>query len=325
MIEEKQLMRVVGEALGISIQAPHDAYFSYFNSPYIGHNLGAAIDIYPKHQEWGGPVFAPVSGKITRIKKIHMGRSKPFPTEVFEYGIAIQVERRKEDIVRVLHCEPIVKEGEKVDLGDQIGHAIRSRYFNFWTGPHYHVEIMPINAFSRSTKSYLLEVPMVEKQHNVGYFHSPIELSITDVSDDRAIGYSKDCSFTSIGDINGLSAYDENGSALGIIDGGLSHYQHGGVIGKQNTKEGDLVHFGGYPVGMIATRRDRVSHFQRGPSIKATINGLELLGLSCFLYPPQYSRKGTPQIILIPREYRGFRNLIENDSIGILEISGCSN
>ena len=318
-------MRIVGVAAGITIHAPFDAYFSYFNSPYIGHSLGTAIDIYPKHQEWGGPVLSPVSGKVVKIRKLRMGKRKPFPTDDFDYGIAIFPENTRQDIVRVMHCKPTIQEGENVDLGDQIGCAIRSRYFNYWTGPHYHVEIIPQDSFSRSTKSYPLDIPMNQEQEHNGEIQSCMEFLITEVSDDCAKGYSPGSSCTSLGDIIGLSAHDETGSALGIIDGGISHYQHGGVIGSHNSKEGDLVYIQGLPVGGIISRRTGASYFQRGPSIAAYYNGLELRGLSCFLYPFQYTKKGSPQLILIPREYRGFRNVIENESVGILEIRSGSN
>ena len=57
-------MHVIGETKGIKLYSPEDAYFSYFNSPYTGHSQAAAIDIYPYHQQWGGPVTSPVSGKV---------------------------------------------------------------------------------------------------------------------------------------------------------------------------------------------------------------------------------------------------------------------
>jgi hypothetical protein len=318
-------VRVVGSASEISIFAPDDAYFSYFNSPYIGHSLGTAIDIYPRHQEWGGPVLAPVSGEIVKVKKLHMGKTKPFPTDDFDYGIAIRVESTREDVVRVMHCKPMIQEGDKIDLGDQIGYAIRSRYFNYWTSPHYHVEIMQLESFSRSSKSYPLDIPVGKKRHQLENADVSMELSIIDVNDDRDIGYLRGISYTSIGDLIGLSTQDEKGSVVGILDGGLSHYQHGGVIGTHQIKAGDTVFFGGHPIGNIASRRGEVGFFERGPSIVASFNGIELRGLSCFLYPPQYTKRGIPQTILIPREHRGFRNLIENDSIGILEISSSNN
>ncbi len=318
-------MRIVGIAGEITVKAPDDAYFSYFNSPYIGHSLGTAIDIYPRHQEWGGPVLSPVSGEVVKIRKMRMGKEKQFPTEEFDYGSAIKPEYVTKDVVRVMHCKPSIQEGEKLDLGDLIGCAIRSRYFNYWTGPHYHVEIMPLDSFARSTKSYSLEIPMSKKQHYEGNNESCMEFMITRVSDDCAIGFSNESSYTSLGGVAGLSAEVGSGSEIGIVDGGLSHYPHGGVLGCHNTKEGELVHIRGQPVGSITSRRNGVSYFERGPSIVASFDGLELRGLSCFLYPRYYTKRGIPQLILIPREYGGFRNLIENNSVGVLEIKSINN
>ena len=66
-------MRRVGSAAGIDLFAPVDAYFSYFNSPYVGHKQGTSIDIYPSHEEWGGPAYSPIAGQVIRVKKMRMG------------------------------------------------------------------------------------------------------------------------------------------------------------------------------------------------------------------------------------------------------------
>ena len=121
-------MRVVGSAKGINIHAPDDAYFSYFNSPYIGHSIGSVVDIYPNHQEWCGVIESPVSGKVVKIKKIQMGQPRNFPTEDYDYAVGILPEGSDDYIIRLLHCEPVVVEDEQVSLGDPIGKTIRSRY-----------------------------------------------------------------------------------------------------------------------------------------------------------------------------------------------------
>ena len=84
----------IGDAKGIKLHAPKDAYFSYFNSPYFSHSHTSAIDVYPHHQDWNGPVLSPISGKIVRVQKTAMGRKKEFPTEDYDFGIAIQPETK---------------------------------------------------------------------------------------------------------------------------------------------------------------------------------------------------------------------------------------
>jgi hypothetical protein len=318
-------MRVVGSAKGINIHAPEDAYFSYFNSPYIGHDIGSAIDIYPRHQEWGGDIVSPVSGKVIRIKKMQMGTPKQFPTHEFDYGIGIQPEESDTEIVRVMHCEPTVSEGETVSLGNSIGSAIRSRYFNYWTGPHYHVEIMSVKSFQRSSKSHPLELDYVFKSKIPIALPDNVEFSVSSVTEDHLIGYSEKLGHAAIDYLVGLPATDDAGRVIGILDGGLSHYKLGGVIGESDLQQGSQVHLMNAPVGTVTDTKPGVSHFKRGPSITTYIDKTEIRGLSCFIYTKHYTRKNTPQLILIPKKYGQFVNLFNEGDLCKLRIFSSNN
>ncbi|MFW9976019.1 MAG: hypothetical protein ACFFDQ_12180 [Candidatus Thorarchaeota archaeon] len=318
-------MRIVGSAMGIDLHAPKDAYFSYFNSPYIGHDLGSAIDIYPRHQEWNGDVLTPVAGKIVRIRKIKMGQPKKFPTYDYDYGIGILPDESQSDIVRIMHCEPIVSEGESVNIGDCIGKAIRSRFFNYWTGPHYHVEIMPLKSFSRSSKSYPLELEYKVESKAIQSFNDNIEFLVKFVNDDHVIGYADNLGYSSIGDLIGLPAIDTEKQITGILDGGFSHYKIGGVIGTENFKPGTQVHLGDSSIGTVSYTKSGASLFRRGPSIIAFLDETEIRGISCFLYTTHYTRKKTPQLILIPKTYGQFTSLFHEGDLCELRITNYSN
>ncbi len=318
-------MRVVGSAMGIDLHAPDDAYFSYFNSPYIGHDIGSAIDIYPHHQEWNGDVLTPVTGKIVRIKKMKMGLPKKFPTNDFDYGIGILPDESQSDTVRIMHCEPDVSEGESVNVGDCLGRAIRSRYFNYWTGPHYHVEIMPLGSFSRSSKSYPLELGYKYESRAIQFFNEKLEFLVKSVSNDHVIGYAENLGHTSIGDLIGLSATDENKQITGILDGGLSHYKIGGVIGSDDYRLGSHVHLRDSSVGTVSYTKSGASLFRRGPLITAFLDQIELRGISCFIYTKHYTRKNTPQLILIPKIYGQFRGFFHEGDLCELRIINNSN
>ncbi len=307
-------MRVVGSAAGINIHAPEDAYFSYFNSPYISHDIGSAIDVYPRHQEWGGDIIAPVSGRIVMIKKIRMGRPKKFPTFEFDFGIGILPEESDTDIVRIMHCKPEVSEGDTVVLGDQIGRAIRSRYFNFWTGPHYHVEILSLESFNRSSRSYPLVLEYQFRPEEPSTTPEMVELLVNSVKDDYIIGYTKNLGIATIDNLVGLPAISD-GKTQGILDGGLSHYKLGGVIGAANLIQGTLIHLMESPVGTIRNTKLGASLFDRGPSITPFLDDTEIRGLSCFIYTKHYTRKKTPQLILIPRRYGQFKGLFDEGDV----------
>ena len=318
-------MRVVGSAAGINIHAPDDAYFSYFNSPYIGHNIGSAVDIYPHHQEWGGPIETPISGKIVKIKKMRMGQAKQFPTSEYDYGIGILPEGLVSDIVRIMHCEPSVTEGETVNLGDHIGSAIRSRYFNYWTGPHYHVEIQPLESFHRSSKSYPLELEYHFESKRPTNTQKDIGFLVESVTDDHITGYAENLGFATIRDLNGLSALNRENETVGILDGGFPHYKIGGVIGTTELSQGETIILLDSPIGSVRNAKSGASVFSRGPLITSFLDGTELRGLSCFIYTKHYTRKKIPQTILIPKEYGQFRGLFNEGNTCELRITSNSN
>jgi hypothetical protein len=318
-------MRIVGTASGIEILASDDAYFSYFNSPYIGHVLGSAVDIYPAYQEWGGPVPSPVSGKVIRIRKICMGAPKVFPSAEYDYGIAILPDGADTNIVRVMHCESKLQEGEKIDVGDILGHLFRSRYFNYWTGPHYHVEIMSMDSFPRSSQSYPLDMNLDTTPQQFGTLPLILEVLLTDVSQDRAIGYPQKRIHARVSGLYGLSVQEKGKNTMGIVDAGISHYNHGGIIGRNDLQNGDEVYLGPIPVGEVVKTRSGVSSFRRGPMIAASIDGVSLRGLSCFLYPSHFVKRGMPPLVLVPERYGDFIDVLEQDSVGLLETQSCSN
>ncbi|MFX1484076.1 MAG: hypothetical protein ACFFCP_12925 [Promethearchaeota archaeon] len=317
-------MRVVGMASGIEIHAPDDAYFSYFNSPYISHSQGSSIDIYPFHQLWSGEVVSPVSGKIVKIREMKMGRPKSFPTEDFDFAIGIRPEESPNTIVRVMHCKPGVNAGESVDKGDSIGTTLRSRYFNYWTGPHYHVEIMDEDSFLRSSKSYPFERTIdlgALQESGLNKQSSDFELEVSSVTKDFVKVFSKDFTAVTIGHLTGLAAMDSNGLVQGILDGGISHYKHGGIVGESGIECGYEVYLGNVPIGRMYDS----NRFLRGPSCVAYLNSQRIKGISCFVYPGLYSRRGQQPIVLVPQYYGQFRDTLAEGDIAILKIAGESN
>ncbi len=313
-------MRVVGSAVGIDIHAPKDAYFSYFNSPYIGHDIGSAIDIYPRHQEWNGDIVSPVSGKVTKIRRMRMGKPKQFPTEDFDYGIGIIPEESDAEMVRIMHCKPSVAEGQYIRIGDPIGTAIRSRYFNYWTGPHYHVEILPLNSFLRSSMSFPLELTYKFESKKSPKTPERIEFIVRSVTEDNIVGYAEGLGHTSIGDLVGLSAITGNQMTTGILDGGFSHYRIGGVIGSSVLKKNDRVYLNDSSVGIVYQTKSGASLFRRGPSIRSYLDDTELRGLSCFIYSKYYTKRMTPQLILIPKKYGQFNRIFKEGDLCELNI-----
>jgi murein DD-endopeptidase MepM/ murein hydrolase activator NlpD len=313
-------MYCVGEAKRIKLHAPDDAYFSYFNSPYFSHSHASAIDIYPYHQAWGGTVLAPITGKVVKIQETKMGRKKMFPTEDYDFGIGIQPEGTQKHIVRLLHCRPSVKEGDNVNLGDEVGTTIRSRYFNYWTGPHYHIEVMNVDSFRRSTQSYPLTIPFRFEARRVKEVSTETEFVVSSVSKDNIMGYPKDFLHLEIGNYSGLSALDTSSSELGIIDGGLSHYNHGGVIGHENVHVDSIIGLQNIPVGVVHQSMEYASYFWQSHAVISYLDNNKLRGLSCFIYPKKWLKKGVPPLILVPKSYGEFTNKCAEGDVLMLKL-----
>ncbi|MHA2208455.1 MAG: hypothetical protein ACXABV_04745 [Candidatus Thorarchaeota archaeon] len=244
-------MRIVGVAAGTQLFAPDDSFFSYFNSPFIGHKRSSSIDVYPSHQLWGGPAFSPVDGRIQRVKKLRMGMKKVFPTSDSDYAIAISPDENDEVVVRVLHCKPSVSEGDLVAKGDSIGELLRSRYFCFWTRPHYHIEVMDPTHFHRSSQSFPLEPRFEAVQVISGDDTHKFECEVISCTDDVIIVVAKTNVFAKAGDCYGHLAVLGNNRNIGFIDAGIPHYEQGGVIGNSIVQTGASIGVWNTDVGQV--------------------------------------------------------------------------
>jgi hypothetical protein len=310
----------VGQIENIILYAPRDAYFSYFNSPYTGHELGTSIDIYPSHQEYGGSVTSPINGTINRIQKIKMGRERNFPTEPYDFGIALKPERDSDDIVRILHCIPEVGINDRVDIGDHIGFTIRSRYFNYWTGPHYHVDVMNEKDFGRASKSYPLTLCVAFSSRSKLIFQESIECEIIDVSEDILIAVSKDYPTCHADEIAGLAATCNESKTVGVLDGGVSHYGHGGIWTNSLGNIGEEVNLWNHPIGRVSKVTSEYCLFKKGPGLEFKIDGLPVRGLSCFIFSKHQLIQGLVPLLIIPSQRGEYTNVIEEGDVCLLSV-----
>ncbi|UCE09325.1 MAG: hypothetical protein JSW61_10135 [Candidatus Thorarchaeota archaeon] len=311
-------MRVLGNASGVDILAPDDAYFSFFDSPYPGHELRTAVDIYPAHREWNGPAFSPVDGTVVKIKKIKMGRKKQFASEAEDYGIGIQPIDYESLLVRVLHCRPNVKEGDSVEAGDEIGSIVRSRFFCRWTGAHYHVEVMKDKHFVRSTKSSVLQTRFKPGTLHGSFGGWPLAVEVLEVGDDFMVAYCPRIQYIKSGDLRGHAAFSGHSGNFGILDAGIAHYSFGGLHGLADYGSGDVVLWNTL-IGLGRSERKDSFVFDSNERLRFMLNGDEIHGLSFFTLTRRQSHRGSPPITLIPRKPLGFR---KSATVGdVLELS----
>ncbi len=309
-------LRLVGIAGGVELFAPEDAYLSYCNSPYIGHRLGTSIDIYPAHNEWGGPVYSPCDGRVTIIRRIRMGHPRDdFPTAEDDYAIGIRphVSTVADSFVRILHCRPTVIEGQEVCAGQDIGDSLRSRFFNFWTGPHAHVDVLRERDFVRSTQSFHVMLPVAEwtLSHSTP---EEIELEIVRVCEAYAIAT---CHHTPIAHGKGLYAYaasDRDRGPIGALDAGFPHYLQGMIHkGSREYNNGSQFTLWGRTLGTVIGVSEHTVAFRTDSSVRLHLDQTPIRGLSLFLYSNRQLIHGSPPIVLVPVRYDGLSGISEGE------------
>jgi hypothetical protein len=314
-------MRNLGAAHGVTLWAQDDSYLSFYNSPYVGHTTAKAVDIYPRTTDWVCNAVSPIDGIVTRIQKTKMGREKQFPTSDFDYGIGITTENQNDTLVRILHCIPDVEIGDRIDRGDNIGKTLRSRYFNYWTGPHYHVEVMNEKHFSRSTQSYVLtpnisEVNLVKQSNHWNLNKLEYEIEMSQVSDDNIIGFSSDIPYGAASSLHGHLGFSEDHRIYGIIDGGIPHYKFGGI----HSPSGGISDGVFFCNSLIGINLNVGFQFKIRKNVCIFLDEFKLRGLSFFLYPKTLTSKGRPPIVIIPSERSQLSDIFKIGDIAKLSI-----
>jgi hypothetical protein len=247
-----------------------------------------------------------------------MGKEKAFETHSYDYAIGIQPDNSETSIVRILHCKPSLVENDVVEAGDVIGSLIRSRYFNFWTDPHFHIEIKDREMFYRSTMSYRLK-KNIEDASSIEFkgsdFITETEWIVQKVTPDYMLVTSSTAMEGTIGDIHGHVAQLDS-RRLGIVDAGIPHYPHGGIF-CNDMISGEIA-IGNSVIGSLKHPVSSSSFFVQNKENSVYVGDIKVRGLSTYLYTESQLIRGLPPLKIVPREYEGFsRSFREGDSLHI--------
>ncbi|MEM2143610.1 MAG: hypothetical protein QXQ81_10175, partial [Candidatus Thorarchaeota archaeon] len=232
--------------------------------------------------------------------EITMGHKDLFDGDDYDHAIGIRPDSDPESIVRILHCRPCVQEGDRVDVGDCLGTTLRSRFFSFWTSPHYHVEAMHQSDYRRSSRSYPLNVP----PHRLTVIRSSARtndemlLEVVSSGQDYVLAASDDF-VVSAGPFVGHPAVDSTGRLVGIIDAGLPHYPVCGAYGLQESVSIAMRFCGTFPLGRLVCCRAGLSSFSTEPC-EFRLDNIRIHGVSTYIYPNSLIRQNRVPLKLIP-------------------------
>ncbi|MFD1565628.1 hypothetical protein ACFR99_19045 [Haloarchaeobius amylolyticus] len=242
--------------------------FSLYNSPYPAHDGGCAIDLYPGTLVDGRTTAAPspVAGTVRETRTV---RAPPKPYAP-EHDHLILLEPAEGSplaglTVRVLHVEPSIEAGETVERGESLGRLVRAGFFAPWVDNHLHVGV---------------RAPEQNPYRASGSL--PIELGVSV----RPLAWDGTGRVVSTGDTYAVldaPRHPDPGAGFvgvradggGVLDGGLPHYDGGGVLERDDDTD-PVVSLNGDRLGVADGRTITWD------DVTVTANGEPITGLSLF-------------------------------------------
>ncbi|MBD3204717.1 peptidoglycan DD-metalloendopeptidase family protein [Candidatus Bathyarchaeota archaeon] len=267
----------VAKSKDVKVYCPHNGRYSFFNSPYPAHKIKTGIDIYPV-LNFGDIANSPINGEVIFIRKVKAPRGKGFKDSGFDTIILLKPEENPSVVVKILHLDPCVKVGDKLNIGDNLGSLLRSGYYGWGTSPHLHLEIRPEKDPIRARGGYILKNLHLKagKLHDrlIGkVIHQQPEYSLIELYDSQT----------------GLSVkFDKE---KGVLDGGIPYYGWLGV--HTDRPQLGKISLMGTIIGNIHTVMEEAS-IGYCREFSFSINEKKLLGLSLYLSP---KKKATIKII----------------------------
>jgi hypothetical protein len=232
--------------------------FALYNSPYAAHRAGHAVDLYPGTDLAPSPVAGTVQETRTTTAP-----SRPYAAEN-DHLIVIDT---GSELARVLHVEPAVEPGDRVDRGDSLGPLVRSGYFAPWVDNHVHLGFREYGTDPvRASGSLSIELTVPVDGIEWDGLGTVAESGDTYAILDQPVHPDPGNSYVGIADDAGTLA----------LDGGLPHYETGGAhpIGSTGGTES---------VSLLGTELGRGTGTLDWADVRIRANGTEITGLSFLL------------------------------------------
>ncbi|WP_254542801.1 hypothetical protein [Halomarina pelagica] len=238
--------------------------FSLYNSPYVAHDHGCAIDLYPGDgRERATDAPSPVAGEVLDTRAVRA----PPKAYAAERDHLILVDTG-EHVARMLHVEPSVSAGDRVEVGDPLGTLVRAGFFAPWVDNHIHLGFRPREAnHYRAAGSVPIEVgatvdPLpwdgTGRVREVGRTYVVLDAPAHPAPGERFVGIA-------------------GGDGV-VLDGGCPHYDGGGALVPPGSAAPGTLTLAGSPVGRLGENGRDV----RWDAIEVRANGTPITGISLF-------------------------------------------
>lgn len=192
--------------------------FSLYNSPFVAHDEGCAVDLYPEDEV----VPSPVAGEVVETKRVRA----PPKEYAAEHDWLVLIDTG-DAVARLLHVDPSVAAGDRVAVGDPLGETVRAGFFAPWVPDHLHLEFRDpgANPYRASGSTRLALGVDVEPLAwdgtgtvvETGETWARLDAPAHPAPGERFVGLA--------------NGGDAGGRPAGVVDGGLPHYEGGGLLG----------------------------------------------------------------------------------------------
>jgi hypothetical protein len=146
----------VASSDGIVIHCPDDGRYAFYNSPYPAHHFMTAVDIYP-NLKFGSFTPSPIDGEIIKVRRIKSPPGQGFKAPEHDTVTIIKSTESRDRVAKLLHVDTVLKEGEVITVGQNLGPLIRSGYFGYHTPLHIHIEVRPQHDSLRVRGGYTID------------------------------------------------------------------------------------------------------------------------------------------------------------------------
>lgn len=229
--------------------------FSLYNSPFVAHNRGCAVDLYPGDETTAATTaLSPVAGEVVDTRTV-AAPPKPYAADHDHLTLVDTGDR----IARMLHVDPSVEAGDTVAVGDPLGELVRAGFFAPWVPNHIHLGFRDHGDDRyRASGSLPLELgadadlrPVV--WDGTGTVAAAGETwALLDSPAHPAPGEA----------FAGVAAGGDSSDGSAVLDGGCTHYDGGGLLGGPAPSDGteqpgatqEPVALAGTPVGTVSGR-----------------------------------------------------------------------
>jgi hypothetical protein len=262
--------------LSTAVLAPFDR-FTLYNSPYPAHDHGCAVDLYPgeavaAHPGGEARAPSPVAG-VVRDTVTVSAPSRSYAA-ARDHLVLVDVDHPAPAaglVARLMHVDPAVEPGDRVDVGDDLGRLVRSGYYAPWVPDHVHLGFREPDADLRRARGSVrleLGVPVEPVPWDgtgevvaTGDTYAELDAPAHPAPGERWAG---------------IAARGPAGE--GVLDGGLDHYDGGGLLGVAGADDGGdgPVALAGRQVG-VADGRDVT-----WDDVTVCANGEPVRGLSLY-------------------------------------------